>query len=82
MSSLPSKPSNDDPFSAKRKQKILHAFNKTAQSKVKYGKAGTRTEHQKKLVKEQYAELWRSFTPNEIICFTDGACRYFMNYLL
>jgi len=43
--------------------------------KVKYGKAGTRTDAQKKLVKEAFAELYASFSDHEIICFTDGACR-------
>eukprot|EP01083_Nonionella_stella_P280738 955056_1 len=42
---------------------------------IKYGKAGTRTRHQKDLVKEKYDELFASFGDNEIICFTDGACR-------
>ena len=74
-SPLPSRPSSDTAYSIKRKPSIINAFNKSKQAPIKYGKAGTRTERQKKLVKEKYDELYQSFSDNEIVCFTDGACR-------
>eukprot|EP01084_Bolivina_argentea_P009337 17453_1 len=65
---------------SKRNTNVNASSNSSKQGKtngkpIKYGKAGTRTEHQKKLVKESFDELFASFGDNEIICFTDGACK-------
>ena len=50
--------------------------NRNKFGQIKYGKAGTRTEAQKKLVKENYKQTFESFSDQDIVCFTDGACRY------
>ena len=38
------------------------------------GSTGNRTASQKKEAAEQAGELIKSFSPHDIICFTDGAC--------
>jgi len=40
-----------------------------------FGKAGKRTETQAAAAREHIQELLKSFAPNSLICYTDGACK-------
>ena len=48
---------------------------KKTNAKRKLGKAGKRSKQQQKWVREECHDLLNSFSDNDIVCFTDGACR-------
>ena len=56
-----------------KKTTVKKTFKKNGKRKL--GKAGTRSKQQQKWVREECHKLLDSFSSNDIVCFTDGACR-------
>jgi len=61
--------------SAEPKDEVKDEVQDETEEEPKFGRAGTRTKEQKTMAQEVAGELLKTFTPDTVVCFTDGACR-------